>query len=68
MKGFTMFCTWYICLPLDFKLLNLAACMLLSMINVRLISEKRWPFKYVNYVIMTRSGLYLYFTHINILT
>jgi len=36
------------------------------MINIWLISEERGPFHYVNYVIMTLSELYLYFTHISL--
>jgi hypothetical protein len=47
-------------------MLNLTAYMLRSMINIWLISEEDCLVNYVNYVIMTRSELYLYFTHISI--
>jgi len=36
------------------------------MINIWLISEERGPINYANYVIMTRSDLYLYFTNISL--
>jgi hypothetical protein len=42
--------------------------MLRSMINIWLISEEREPVNYVDYVITTRGGMYLYFTHNNSLT